>query len=71
MLIIVPIGHDCKTEDDVKAAWEAGKEFLVRTIGPYDGARLSCRDLDFIKSKRFTSIKIRFNNRENFTVLEL
>jgi len=43
--VVVPAyGRDYKTLDEVKAAWEAGKDFQIRSIDRNDGRYMSIRD---------------------------
>jgi len=56
--VVVPAyGRDYATLDEVKADWEAGKDFKIRSIDRNDGRYMSIRDCQ----GNGLSVQIRFN----------
>ena len=61
MLTVIPAyGRDYKSAKDAKAAWQAGKDFQIATIGPDDGRYCNVDDMKgqpvMIRYKRLTMI---------------
>ena len=59
ILILIPI-RDIHTEEETLARWNAGKDFLIRTIG-VRGTYASIRDMANIKDD-FDQVYIRYND---------
>lgn len=68
-LTLVPAyGRDYKSQKEVKAAWEEGKDFEIRDISsPYNGKMMSIRDAEkgwtynirYSKLMKIVSIKVK------------
>jgi hypothetical protein len=69
-LVLTPAyGKDYVTEDEAKTAWNAGEDFIIRTL-EVRGTYASIRDLEAIKEK-FRMVYIRFNKEmDTVTVYE-
>lgn len=60
MLTVVPAyGRDYKSAKEAKAAWAAGKDFVIATFGPDDGRYVNNADYSekvMIRYKRLTQV---------------
>lgn len=67
-LILVPAyGKDYQTESEVMESWNAGNDFIIRTLN-VRGTYASIRDLDSIK-EAFSLVYIRYDKGNQIAVV--
>jgi len=65
MTLTPAYGKDYRNKAEVKAAWEAGKDFVIASVGPWMGAYVSRRELQ----GKEVQVSIRYNKLAEVAVL--
>lgn len=70
MMTLTPAyGRDYKSQKDVKAAWDAGKDFVVNTFGPDNGRYINKEDAErFAKGQ---TLNIRYSKNTKVCVIRV
>jgi hypothetical protein len=66
MILVPAYGRDYQTAAEVKAAWEAGKDFVIANLGPDCGRYISKREAEahgipkhsYIRFRKLTELTI-------------
>jgi hypothetical protein len=74
-LTVVPAyGRDYKSEEEVKKAWEAGKDFLIQDIScRWDGSYVNISDMKNHAQQGITysSVRVRYKKLRNVTIIPI